>query len=62
MIYDREIFACIHDYPCEFCGSKEGVDEYMGEIVCQECKERMINNSGCGVSAPRMGCALTQYL
>lgn len=41
MIYERQIFSCIHEYPCEFCGSREGVTEYRGEVVCEECKERM---------------------
>ena len=41
MIYERLIFSCINDCPCGFCGSREDVQEYRGEVVCQECKERM---------------------
>ena len=54
MIYERLIFSCINDYPCEFCGSREDVQEYRGEVVCNECKERMITNSGCGVAETTM--------
>ena len=41
MIYDRPIPACDCEMPCEYCGGREDVGCYGGEFICQQCRERI---------------------